>query len=487
MKNSLFVKIFLVLSIHLISFSKTVDELVDIIASSNINVQYYFWIKNNEAFLSTQKQDQTYAIWYYTKDRKWRPIHNGGAFDGFTATDKTFSSVVLNKENETIVIGDKINNDNSDINKFLDVLASKTHNIGWYFWITKQDAFLLSKANDNNVRIWYYTSNRKWRPIHNASAFDGFPLALKTINNINFDPISGVLKTGSRISSDMSDNNEMAKYKATITTIWSATHFPINFPRGRHFSPVIGMTHNENVKLFAVGSKATSGIVEMSETGGVTKTKNEINNHISSKNADFTIKGSSLGVSSSSTSFNFNVTSSHSYISWVSMIAPSPDWFIGTNSLNLLENGEWLKEKTINLKVYDAGSDSGDTFSASNSATSPRENITRLTTSPSDTDFEGGKHRSNDKFIATIVISKLEDASASNFSARTFYGSNCTTCHGSDGRGNTVIQGRSESVYMSILTSFQNGSRTSPSGMSRIFKGFDMSNLSSLAKYLSTL
>ena len=91
------------------------------------------------------------------------------------------------------------------------------------------------------------------------------------------------------------------------------------------------------------------------------------------------------------------------------MLAPSPDWFIGIDSLNLLENGKWLNSKTINLKVYDAGSDSGLNFTSADSSTSPKENITKFTSESSDTDFKEGVHKDDsDLFIASINIVKIK-------------------------------------------------------------------------------
>uniref|UniRef100_W5MTH5 Spondin 2a, extracellular matrix protein n=1 Tax=Lepisosteus oculatus TaxID=7918 RepID=W5MTH5_LEPOC len=60
-------------------------------------------------------------------------------------------------------------------------------------------------------------------------------------------------------------------------------------------------------------------------------------------------------------------------------IIPSPDWFVGVDSLDLCEGGQWKQDVTLNLYPYDAGSDSGFTFSSPNFPTDPPENITRIT------------------------------------------------------------------------------------------------------------
>ena len=57
---------------------------------------------------------------------------------------------------------------------------------------------------------------------------------------------------------------------------------------------------------------------------------------------------------------------------------PSPDWFVGVDSLNLCEGRQWKQEVTIDLQPHDAGTDSGFTFSSPNFPTSPPENITKV-------------------------------------------------------------------------------------------------------------
>ena len=64
------------------------------------------------------------------------------------------------------------------------------------------------------------------------------------------------------------------------------------------------------------------------------------------------------------------------------MIAPSPDWFVGVHDLSLLVDGNWVDELVIDLEAYDAGTDSGATYTSANQRTSPQASITRLTESP---------------------------------------------------------------------------------------------------------
>jgi hypothetical protein len=49
-------------------------------------------------------------------------------------------------------------------------------------------------------------------------------------------------------------------------------------------------------------------------------------------------------------------------LSFGSMLAPSPDWFVGVSGLSLCEAGVWLQSKTMAAIVYDAGTKDGADF-----------------------------------------------------------------------------------------------------------------------------
>jgi hypothetical protein len=69
-------------------------------------------------------------------------------------------------------------------------------------------------------------------------------------------------------------------------------------------------------------------------------------------------------------------------VSVVSMLAPSPDWFIAVININLIENNEWVTSKTITADIYDAGTDDGATFVSPDEPTIPRVPIFEITTPP---------------------------------------------------------------------------------------------------------
>ncbi len=61
------------------------------------------------------------------------------------------------------------------------------------------------------------------------------------------------------------------------------------------------------------------------------------------------------------------------------MVAPSPDWFMGISNVSLLQNNKWVDSLTLNIKVYDAGTEQGDVFGYNNPSTVPQQTVTILT------------------------------------------------------------------------------------------------------------
>lgn len=172
-------------------------------------------------------------------------------------------------------------------------------------------------------------------------------------------------------------------YQVTFKTTWSVETHPDGFPSNPHFSGLIGATHNMQTNFWGDGQIAANGIKSMAETGSKTALTVEINQLIDQGNVDKIISVGGIGTSPDQIKITaLPVSSDFPYITLVSMLAPSPDWFVGVASLPLMENGNWIENKTIDLLVYDAGTDDGETYSAADANTDPKQPISQLTTTP---------------------------------------------------------------------------------------------------------
>jgi hypothetical protein len=167
-----------------------------------------------------------------------------------------------------------------------------------------------------------------------------------------------------------------AKYNIEFVADWSTTTHPDNYPGGAHFSPFVTYSHNGEVEaqIYQTGQEASSGVEDMAETGSTGILNQEINMLINS-NLAFQKTQGNLFNSPGTDSAELEFTQDYSYLTFVSMIAPSPDWFVSVTT-NLFNGNDWIDAVELELITYDAGSDSGETFTSQNIDTQPKESIT---------------------------------------------------------------------------------------------------------------
>jgi hypothetical protein len=133
------------------------------------------------------------------------------------------------------------------------------------------------------------------------------------------------------------------------------------------------------VNFWNESETASIGIERIAEQGINTEFNQEVNTAITAGNANFYIDGDDLDTATGSIIINgLVVDENFSYLTLVSMIAPSPDWMIGINNVNLRENDEWLPLLTFDLYVYDTGTDDGMNYVSPNADSNPRGVITNM-------------------------------------------------------------------------------------------------------------
>ena len=173
----------------------------------------------------------------------------------------------------------------------------------------------------------------------------------------------------------------VALYRVTFEATWSAnTH--ANFPAGAHFSALIGASHRADGLLFRPGQLASVGIKDMAERGNNTALRAEIIALRGSGAAWRLLEGRGTG-SPGTVADTVRLDAAHPRLSVVTMIAPSPDWFAALEDENLLgPDGQWAAQRTVPARAYDAGTDSGLTFTAPDQITLPASAITPLLLAP---------------------------------------------------------------------------------------------------------
>ncbi len=173
-----------------------------------------------------------------------------------------------------------------------------------------------------------------------------------------------------------------ALYRLTFTATWSADSHPDDFPSNPHFSNLIGAVHKPGLVIWKDGAPASPGIRRMAETGATKPLDAEVQALIDAGDACELISGGGIRVSPGSVEVTFTLSQLCPAVSVVTMIAPSPDWFVGVSDVNLMQNGGWVDAVVVELLPWDAGTDSGESYTASNTATNPPAGIARIETAP---------------------------------------------------------------------------------------------------------
>ncbi len=211
-------------------------------------------------------------------------------------------------------------------------------------------------------------------------------IALSTLAGVSAGLILSIL-AGCQTDRRTVGAPDSARYRLIFTATWDAATHPAQFPANAHFSPLIGTTHNSEISFWQSGQPPSPGMETMAELGATDRLRQEIAAAQAAGSAGEQISGSAFD-SPGAVETEFAIEVAHPQVTVVSMLAPSPDWFVGVSALALYEDGQWVGQKEIELRVYDAGSDHGTIFTAPDADANPKQAI-RYLTAPQ-TDFRDG-------------------------------------------------------------------------------------------------
>ncbi len=168
-----------------------------------------------------------------------------------------------------------------------------------------------------------------------------------------------------------------ATYTVTFKGNWNTNSTPGGVVGSAHFTTLIGAVHDSDVTFWTPGGTATAGVEGVAEFGSTGTFKSEINS-ATTGTVRSTVQKSGTGATGTNT-FEITFSRTHPLLTLLSMIGPSPDWFVGVSGLSMLDGSDaWRSSRTVDLFAYDAGTEDGEEFSLSNDPTSPQGTITSL-------------------------------------------------------------------------------------------------------------
>lgn len=172
-----------------------------------------------------------------------------------------------------------------------------------------------------------------------------------------------------------------ATYEIIFDSNWSQATHPHSsgsLPSQAHWSPFAIAVHNDEVDFLSMGELASQGIENIAETGNTTVFLQEVTTAITNGNAKEGFQAGDIDTALGSMITSVALTEEFPLLTMLSMIAPSPDWFVAADSMQLFDGTDWVQEVVLDVYAYDAGTDSGVDYASSNSDTNPAEPISSL-------------------------------------------------------------------------------------------------------------
>ena len=180
---------------------------------------------------------------------------------------------------------------------------------------------------------------------------------------------------------------DVVRYRLDVDNTWSEETHPGRIaPTDAHFSWLGGGSHNSQVSFWQVGQIASPGIVQMAETGVINiLTDEEIQVEMGNR-AFQTLEYRwwfcppvTTIESCGDLSVEFDMDDKFPLVTLVTMLGPSPDWFVGVSGLPLFENGQWKQSVVVDLHPFDGGTRSANQWPLGGPQNDPPEPISVIT------------------------------------------------------------------------------------------------------------
>lgn len=156
-----------------------------------------------------------------------------------------------------------------------------------------------------------------------------------------------------------------ATYRITFTPNFTDQTHPTDYPANAMFGPMVLVAHPSAVKVFREGQAATDGLELYAEEGNTSELEVELSS-VEDNNLPTVQIGNQIAANGSGF-IDIIVTPNTTRLSFIAKLSPSPDWFVGVDSFNLVNpDNSLVSEFELTLLAYDAGTDAGTTYEAAN-------------------------------------------------------------------------------------------------------------------------
>ena len=174
--------------------------------------------------------------------------------------------------------------------------------------------------------------------------------------------------------------NPSATYDITFNAEFSAENFPTDYPDNARFGPIVAVAHAPSISVYEVGQMASEAFEAYVEDGDANTLAAFLTTGDEGEDVTTTVVTGTNVAGVSNETLSITVTPTNTRITFLARISPSPDWFVGVNSFDVVDGNTLVSSGTVGLQPLDAGTDSGDTYTAADAEIS--QTITTISSPP---------------------------------------------------------------------------------------------------------
>ncbi|GMG83413.1 hypothetical protein LNKW23_26260 [Paralimibaculum aggregatum] len=158
-------------------------------------------------------------------------------------------------------------------------------------------------------------------------------------------------------------------------------------PNDAHFSHIGGATHTGAMDFWEVGGLLTPGLIRMAEIGSVDQfVAEDVAAAVTAGTAGAPIAfeqwfcpGFVSDARCGGLTVYIDMDEAFPLLTLVSMIGPSPDWFVGVDGLEMHDGTDWVDHLVVELQTYDGGTRSGNAWAIGGPQNDPQAAVTLIT------------------------------------------------------------------------------------------------------------
>lgn len=153
------------------------------------------------------------------------------------------------------------------------------------------------------------------------------------------------------------------RYYCTFRGKWSAERHPNDFPKAASWSSPVLMSHSKDWRMWTGTETVTAGVEYMAEEGFPTILYNEFQN-AGYESLHMIVGDRMYNTTESQHLPPINVTYNHPWLSAMTKISPSPDWFVGFSDFRTIsyDSETYYNRFVLQSYVWDAGTDDGQNY-----------------------------------------------------------------------------------------------------------------------------